>query len=272
MNHRLPIALSAAALVVAVLSNGPLAAASSGLVRHALFADRAHTASQANVAKRATFAKTAATASNALAVNGLKASANGTPGQLFPLGSDGRLPPSVLPSSQPAVAVRAVRTTTQTIPIQIAFGPVTRVSFAQTDFLTGGQFFDASNPAVITVPADGYYLITGSVAWQLQYRSVSATWGYNRAVTIFVNDQGMVSTQGPPAEETRQNVELVWPFKAGDTLSLLVEQNDEWLVMRRYLSQESIDGLYATNQRSVRPADDIIKMTKEHEVAQLSPA
>jgi hypothetical protein len=125
---------------------------------------------------------------------------------------------------------------------------------------------------VITVPADGYYLITGSVAWQLQYRSVSATWGYNRAVTIFVNDQGMVSTQGPPAEETRQNVELVWPLKAGDTLSLLVEQNDEWLVMRRYLSQESIDGLYATNQRSVRPADDIIKMTKEHEVAQLSPA
>jgi putative transposase len=54
--------------------------------------------------------------------------------------------------------------------------------------------------------------------------------------------------------------------------SLLVEQNDEWLVMRRYLSQESIDALYADDARSARQADDIIKMKEEHEVAELSPA
>jgi transposase-like protein len=54
--------------------------------------------------------------------------------------------------------------------------------------------------------------------------------------------------------------------------SLLVEQNDEWLVMRRYLSQESIDSLYAANALSVRQEDDIIKMTKEHELATLTPA
>jgi hypothetical protein len=54
--------------------------------------------------------------------------------------------------------------------------------------------------------------------------------------------------------------------------SLLVEQNDEWLVMRRYLSQESIDALYADDALSARHPDDIIKTTKEHEVAALSPA
>jgi hypothetical protein len=54
--------------------------------------------------------------------------------------------------------------------------------------------------------------------------------------------------------------------------SLLVEQHDEWLVMRRYLSQESIDGLYAANALPVRPANDTMKMTEEHEVAELSPA
>lgn len=54
--------------------------------------------------------------------------------------------------------------------------------------------------------------------------------------------------------------------------SLLVEQNDEWLVMRRYLSQESIDTLYAANALSVRHPNDIIKTTEAHEVAELSPA
>jgi putative transposase len=53
--------------------------------------------------------------------------------------------------------------------------------------------------------------------------------------------------------------------------SLLVEQNDEWLVAKRYLSQESIAGLYTTRALSVRLPDDIIKM-KEHEVATLTPA
>jgi len=30
---------------------------------------------------------------------------------------------------------------------------------------------------------------------------------------------------------------------------LLIEQNDEWLVQRRYLSQESLAALYPTNER-----------------------
>jgi transposase-like protein len=53
--------------------------------------------------------------------------------------------------------------------------------------------------------------------------------------------------------------------------SLLVEQNDEWLVAKRYLSQESIAALYAPRALSVRLPDDTIKM-KEQEVAALTPA
>jgi putative transposase len=37
---------------------------------------------------------------------------------------------------------------------------------------------------------------------------------------------------------------------------LLIEQNDEWLVGRRYLSQESIDQIYADEDRAVGPLDD----------------
>jgi putative transposase len=53
--------------------------------------------------------------------------------------------------------------------------------------------------------------------------------------------------------------------------SLLVEQNDEWLVAKRYLSQESIAGLYTPRALSERLPDDIIKI-KEQEVAELTPA
>jgi transposase-like protein len=53
--------------------------------------------------------------------------------------------------------------------------------------------------------------------------------------------------------------------------SLLVEQNDEWLVTKRYLSQESIAALYAPRALSVRLPNNIIKM-EEQEVAELTPA
>ena len=36
---------------------------------------------------------------------------------------------------------------------------------------------------------------------------------------------------------------------------LLIEQNDEWLVGRRYLSQESIDQIYADESRPCGPGD-----------------
>lgn len=54
--------------------------------------------------------------------------------------------------------------------------------------------------------------------------------------------------------------------------SLLVEQNDEWLVMKRYLSQESIAGLYPPEALPERlPHNTTIKI-EEHEVVTLTPA
>jgi hypothetical protein len=85
MKHRLPLMLSAAALAVALLSNGPLVSAASGVVRHALFADKARLAAQAN------FAKTAG------AINGIKASRTPKAGRLIPLNASSLLPASVVP-------------------------------------------------------------------------------------------------------------------------------------------------------------------------------
>lgn len=78
MKRRLPLALSAAALVVALLGSTPLGqavtAAIPPLAQHARTADRA---------------------TNASAVNGIKASRQPLPGRLVPLGADGRFAASV---------------------------------------------------------------------------------------------------------------------------------------------------------------------------------
>jgi hypothetical protein len=71
--QRLPIALSAAALVVAVLGSTPLGEAA-----------------------RSTVGKVVPFAKNAGAVNGIKASKRPTAGRLLPLGPEGTLPASVL--------------------------------------------------------------------------------------------------------------------------------------------------------------------------------
>jgi hypothetical protein len=71
--QRLPVALSAAALVVAVLGATPLGQAA-----------------------RSTIADVVPFAKNAGAVNGIKASKRPAPGKLLPLGPEGMLPASVL--------------------------------------------------------------------------------------------------------------------------------------------------------------------------------
>jgi hypothetical protein len=247
MKQRLPLALSAAALAVALLSSGSLVAASTGVVRHALFADSARTAAtaniakRANVAKRAALARTATTARNALAVNGLKASALAVPGTLFPLGSDGRLPATVLPSASQPVVVRAVRSTPQTIPIQPVGPPVAQVAFTGVDIQVGGSFFDSATPTVLTVPADGTYLITAQVSWQIQNRGLSPNWGFNRAIYIQVNGDGVGWDQRPPAEETRQNADLIWLLHSGDKLSLgVAHDNPGGLDIQPYASLSAV--------------------------------
>jgi hypothetical protein len=74
MNRKLPIVLSAAALVVAVLGSTPLGHAAGGIVQTALFAK------------------------NAGKVNGIKASRTPKAGQLVALGANAKLPRSVFPA------------------------------------------------------------------------------------------------------------------------------------------------------------------------------
>ena len=125
MKQRLPLALSVAALLVAVFgatSIGNAAvhallkpktvafakragfAAKAGLANRAKVATRANTATTAGSANSATTAgsaNTATTANNANSVNGIQASTTPTAGQLFPLGPDAKFPASVLPAAPP---------------------------------------------------------------------------------------------------------------------------------------------------------------------------
>ena len=78
MTGRLPLAVSAAALVVALFGSTPLG--------HAV---------TAAIPPLALHAKTADQATNAAAVNGIKASRQPRAGRLVPLGLDGKLPASV---------------------------------------------------------------------------------------------------------------------------------------------------------------------------------
>ncbi|TML59983.1 MAG: hypothetical protein E6G22_11975 [Actinobacteria bacterium] len=108
MRPRLPLLLSLTALVVAVfapqsIGNAALQAGGS-VVKHALFADRAHYArfardavhaTKADRAGKAAKAKSADFAQNAGAVNTIQASRTPTPNMLLPLDANGKLPSSI---------------------------------------------------------------------------------------------------------------------------------------------------------------------------------
>lgn len=108
MRPRLPLLLSLTALVVAVFapqSIGNAAVQAGGsVVKHALFADRAHYArfardavhaTKADRAGKAAKAKSADFAQNAGAVNTIQASRTPTPNMLLPLDANGKLPSSI---------------------------------------------------------------------------------------------------------------------------------------------------------------------------------
>lgn len=87
MTSRLPLILSATALLVAVLGATPVGHAADSVVRAVVpFAQKAGSA------KTAGFARYAGSAS---AVNGIKAARQPKPGQLVALGPDGKFPSSV---------------------------------------------------------------------------------------------------------------------------------------------------------------------------------
>ena len=108
MRPRLPLLLSLTALVVAVFAPATIGnaarAAGVSVVKHALFADRAHYArfardavhaTKADRAGKAAKAKSADFAQNAGAVNTIQASRTPTPNMLLPLDANGKLPSSI---------------------------------------------------------------------------------------------------------------------------------------------------------------------------------
>src|SRR2546429_4425168 len=108
MRPRLPLLLSLTALAVAIFAPATIGnaarAAGVSVVKHALFADRAHYArfardavhaTKANRAGKATKAKSADFAQNAGAVNAIQASRTPTPNMLLPLDANGKLPSSI---------------------------------------------------------------------------------------------------------------------------------------------------------------------------------
>ena len=236
MKHRLPLMLSAAALAVALLSNGPLVSAASGVVRHALFADKARIAAQAN------FAKTAG------AINGIKASRTPKAGRLIPLNASSLLPASVVPrvdatsvdgfsASQspvagmllplnangdldplvmPTIAARASSGSEQAI-ARSAPGPTTPETFVKFDSVTfdTNHLFDAASPTRLTISIPGIYLVTGTVYW-----ASTAFPDEGRVVRLIAdNQQGgatIASDQTDFTGDAAQTISSVYAFAAGD--------------------------------------------------------
>jgi hypothetical protein len=104
--------LSGAALVVALLGATPLGNAAVGVVKRALFAN------------------------NAGAVNKIKASTTPTPGKLLPLGSDGKLPASVIQVPESSVGGVQVIDGSLTS-ADVGNGSLTAADVAPGTFLTG---------------------------------------------------------------------------------------------------------------------------------------
>jgi hypothetical protein len=216
MNHRLSLALSAAALIFALLSNGSLVTASTGIVRHALFADRAGTARHASTADTAKRAKTAAT------VAGIHASREARAGQLVPLGSNGQFPESALPldstSKAPNIAARIWSDVDQAIP-NSAGGPTTPETYLRFDraAFDTGRLFNAATPDRLIVPVAGLYLITASVAWEHPANPAG-----DRVVRLIAGGRITAAEQVFTPYAPIQSVTGVDRLLAGDTVQVVV--------------------------------------------------
>jgi hypothetical protein len=216
-----------------------LVSAASGVVRHALFADKARIAAQAN------FAKTAG------AINGIKASRTPKAGRLIPLNASNLLPASVVPrvdatsvdgfsASQspvagmllplnangdldplvmPTIAVRASSGSEQAIP-RSAPGPTTPETLVRFDSVTfdTNHLFDAASPARLTTSIPGIYLVTGTVYWALTAPDEG------RVVRLIAdNQQGGATIASDHTDFTgdaAQTISSVYAFAAGDHVLL----------------------------------------------------
>jgi hypothetical protein len=161
----------------------------------------------------------------------IRASSIPRAGDLLPLGKNGEFAETALPldstTKAPNIAARVYSSHDQLTPIQIAFGPVYRLTFDQVSFDTA-HLFNPADPTRLKAPVAGIYLITTNVSWEVQFRPPP---GYNRAVVIYVNgDHAIAVDQRPPAEETRHVVTTVYRLNAGDTVEVGIGQDSGDLV------------------------------------------
>jgi hypothetical protein len=95
------------------------------------------------------------------------ASSRPLPGALLPLDGNGQFPESALPldstTKAPNIAARVYSSQDEPTHIQIAFGPVQRLTFDQVSFDTA-QLFDPRHPSQLTIPTAGIYLITTNIS------------------------------------------------------------------------------------------------------------
>jgi hypothetical protein len=226
MKGRLSLGLSAVALVVALLSNGMLVDASTGVVRHALFADRANAARHASTADTARLAQRAKTAT---AVAGIHASRNPVAGQLVPLGNDRQFPESVLPldstNKAPNIAARIWSSATQAIPSAGGPGTETYLHFDRIAFDTAG-LFNASAPDRLTVPVTGVYLVSVTVDWA--HPTVAPG---ELVVRLVAGGKVIASEQVNPAFNPSQSVTAVERLLAGDTVQVIAATHDAGTVI-----------------------------------------
>ena len=211
--------------MVALLSNGTLVDASTGVVRHALFADRANTARHASTADTAKLAQRAKT------VAGIHASRNAVAGQLVPLGNDRQFPESVLPLDSthkaPNIAARIWSSANQAIPSS-AGGPSTPETYLHFDriaFDTAG-LFNASAPDRLTVPVTGIYLVSATVYWAHPTGATPELVVRLIAGGKFIASQQVVAAFGPS-----QSVTGVERLLAGDTVQVVVGTHDDGTVI-----------------------------------------
>ena len=182
--------------------------------------ERARNADRADAAD---LADSAFTANEALRVRDeetgqpIEASSRPKPGALLPLSGDGRFPTSVAPN----IAARIYNSTDEQVPLQIAGGPVMRLSFDRVSFDTAG-LFDPAHPTRLKAPVTGVYLISANVSWQVTWSPA----GLNRAVTVYVNNHAVSIDQRPPAQETRQVVSTLYRLNAGDEVEVGVGQDE----------------------------------------------
>jgi hypothetical protein len=204
-------------ITTADIKNGTIRVADINKQARKQLAKHAVTAGTADLAQVAQFSELTHSIDDAGSVNQLEASSVPTAGALLALGGDARVPRAAMPN----IAARVYSSHDQAVPIQIAGGPVQRITFDKVSFDTAGMF-KPSDPKRLVAPADGVYLISANVSWE-----ISGVDGFNRAVTLWVNDHVISVDQRPPAEETRQVVTTAYKLKAGDFVEVGVGHDEQ---------------------------------------------